>query len=158
MKFILLGLVKESDDGLEASQEIMISPIATIVKREFKALVLCNKKEIVPILKDVQFSDMVHILKLKYFHGTIESPKKKRRATVRDRRLGFSANLGQNPQEILSSALSKNEELKEPMLGDESFSSKFSESSVSEGSVSEGSFASVSSASSQRSFSVMTPK
>ena len=113
-KFILLGLVKSDDDGLQASNEILLSPLNVKVTEEYKALVLCNQSKVVPILESEQFSDMVHILKLKYFHGSIQSPKRQRRGTTRDRRLGFSIN-------IRSSNSSDNfpvfSPLKEPMMG-----------------------------------------
>lgn len=74
-----------------------------------------------PILESNQFTDMVHILKLKYFHGTIESPKKLKRSTVKDRRLGFSVDLRDSP-DLLANKLSN---LGEPLIEEDSFSSRF---------------------------------
>lgn len=88
-KFILLGIINQVE-GEESVEDLRIAPINTKIKDTDKALILCNHTEIIPILGSPNFSDMVHILKLKFFHGTIESPKKQKRKTVMDRRLGFS--------------------------------------------------------------------
>lgn len=64
---------------------------------------------------------MIHILKLKYFHGAIESSKKNRRATFKDRRLGFSANLKDSI--IRRDDMTKT--LKEPLI-DNTFSDQIS--------------------------------
>ena len=64
---------------------------------------------------------MIHILKLKYFHGAIESSKKNRRATVRDRRLGFSANL----KESIIRTEEQHKTLEEPLI-DDTFSDQLS--------------------------------
>lgn len=74
-KFLLLGLVKKNEDGAEETEEIVLSPLYETVTAEYQALILWNHAEMVPVLESNQFTDMVHILKLKYFHGTIESPK-----------------------------------------------------------------------------------
>ena len=39
-KFILLGLVKKNDNGLEASEEMLISPMDKTVTPEYQALIL----------------------------------------------------------------------------------------------------------------------
>jgi hypothetical protein len=120
-KFILFGMVKVDDDGFEASQEILLTPLSKKVTPEYQALVLWNFNQIVPLLESEEFSDMIHILKLKYFHGAIESVKKNRRATVKDRRLGFSANLKE-------SIIRKKEQVKtleEPLI-DDTFSDQIS--------------------------------
>ena len=45
-------------------------------------------------MRNNTFEETVHLLKLKYFHGTIQSPKKSnQRRTVKDRRLGFASHI-----------------------------------------------------------------
>lgn len=89
---------------------------------QYQALVLCNYSEIIPLLNSQEFSNMIHILKLKYFHGTIESPKRNRRTTVRDRRLGFSTNLKDT---ISNTNIIDHNPLGEPLIED-SFSDNMS--------------------------------
>jgi hypothetical protein len=126
MKFILLGLVTDNDNGLEASQEIIISPIGTKITIEHKALILCNKKETVPVLKHVQFSDMVHTLKLKYFYGTIEAPNKKTRKTMKGGRV--RSHLEQTAPGMLHSVpLINQNNIRQPMLYDENSCNEISE-------------------------------
>lgn len=70
---------------------------------------------------------MIHILKLKYFHGTIQSPKKAKRSTVRDRRMGFSTDL----RGSLIKSENQLNHLNEPLMEPDSFSSKLETESVS---------------------------
>ena len=116
-----MGFVKKNEDGAEETEEIVLSPLGETVTGDYQALILCNHAEMVPILESNQFTDMVHILKLKYFHGTIESPKKAKRSTVKDRRLGFSVDLRGSP-DLIASKLAN---LGEPLIEEDSFSSRF---------------------------------
>ena len=93
-RFLLFGIVKSSIDSDETTDQIILSPLKHVISETDYALILCNKEEMLPIFEKNTFEDTVHLLKLKYFHGTIQSPKKSnQRRTVKDRRLGFITNI-----------------------------------------------------------------